>query len=126
MLLLHHTTAKCDNRVGVRKLVLLECADVSENSVLGVLSYGTGVEDNQICLCSLLTKSISHFTEHTLDTLAVGYILLTTVGNYVGERLAAVSGLQKIIHFLGILILLLQLRLGNPFNLNCHRYTYPY
>ena len=87
-LLLHHTAAEDYFEVGILLFYFLECADVSEEPVLGVLAHGAGVKKRYIRAFRLVRKAEAHFFEQTLESLAVGYIALAAECMNVGERFA--------------------------------------
>ena len=61
-------------------LELFQRADVAKDPVLGVFAYRAGVEQDEVRFLHILGKAVARLTEHPLDALAVGDILLTAVG----------------------------------------------
>ena len=78
MLLLHHTTAKRYNSIGFSAFYMHQCADVTENSVLCVFSYRTGIENYQVCFVCFTDNAVTHSFKHTHNFLRIRHVLLTT------------------------------------------------
>ena len=82
MLLLHHTSAKCDYNIVIFLLIAFKCADIAEHSVLGMFPYCAGVKNYKLCFKPVISEIISHNFKHTFDFFTVGNILLATVCDY--------------------------------------------
>ena len=54
-------------------------ADISEYSLLGMFSYGAGIQHHNIGLVLVIGKITAHFAEHSAYFLAVRLILLAAI-----------------------------------------------
>ena len=94
-LLLHHASAEDYFEVGILLFYFLECTDISEESVFGVLADGAGVEQRYIRVFRLFCESEAHFFKQAFESLAVGNIALAAESVDISERLAPVKARFK-------------------------------
>ena len=94
-LLLHHASAEDYFKIRILLFYFLERADISEESVFGVLTDGAGVEQRYIRVFRLLGEPEAHFFKQTFESLAVGNIALAAESVDIGERSAPVKARFK-------------------------------
>ena len=73
-LLLHHASAEDYFEVRILLFYFLECTDISEESVFGVLADGAGVKKRYIRVFRLFGETEAHFFKQTLESLTVGNV----------------------------------------------------
>ena len=78
-LLLHHASAEDYFEVGILLFYFLECTNISEKSIFGVLSDGAGV-------FRLFGETEAHFFKQTLESLTVGNVALAAESVDISER----------------------------------------
>ena len=88
LLALSHAAAKHHDALGVLALDVGERADISEHPHLGVLAHGAGVHDDDVRELLVAGHGVTHGAEKTAKDLAVGLVLLTSVGVHHGETFA--------------------------------------
>lgn len=74
----------------------LESAHVTENTLLGVLTDGAGVEKDEVGVLRFVTQAVTDVHQHTLDALAVVDILLTAVAVDEGQRRGVIGQLDQL------------------------------
>ena len=85
-LLLHHASAEDYFEVGILLFYFLECTDISEESVFGVLADGAGVKQRYIRIFRLFGETEAHFFKQTLESLTVGNVALAAKSVDISER----------------------------------------
>ena len=80
IVLLHHAAAKGDYHVRLCGFIFFERADIAENAILRVFSYGAGIIQNKVGLLNRIGKLIAERAKDTLDFFAVGHVALAAVG----------------------------------------------
>jgi hypothetical protein len=79
VLLVGHAAAESDDKAALFLLQALEGAHVAENALLGVLTDGTGVKEDEVGILGLVAQAVADVHQHALDALAVVDVLLTAV-----------------------------------------------
>ena len=69
---------------------------VAEHTLLGMLTHGAGVEEDQVGVLRLVAQAVANIHQHTLDALAVVDVLLAAVAVHKGQRRGVVSLLYQI------------------------------
>ena len=59
---------------------------VAEHTLLGMLTHGAGVEEDQVCILGLISQAIADVHQHALDPLAVVHVLLTAIAVHKSQR----------------------------------------
>ena len=85
-LLLHHASAEDYFEVGILLFYFLECTDISEESVFGVLADGAGVKKRYIRVFRLFGETEAHFFKQAFESLAVGNVALAAESMDISER----------------------------------------
>ena len=85
VLLLHHTAAKHNYHIGIFCFQRLECTDITENSVVCVLTDCTSIIKHKVCTLDILGKAVSDKTKPALKTLTVRHITLTAECMNIGK-----------------------------------------
>src|SRR5699024_4044638 len=75
-----HASADGDLQARVLLLDLRELAEVAVEAVVGVLTHGTGVEDDDIGLVFAAGLNVAGIVEEYGETLGVVHVHLTSVG----------------------------------------------
>ena len=83
-------------RPGFFLLEALEGAHIAEHPLLGMLTHGAGVEEDQVGVLRLVAQTVADIHQHTLDALAVVDVLLAAVAVHKGQRRGVVSLLYQI------------------------------
>ena len=96
-----------------------QSAHIAENSLLGVLTDGAGIEDDHIGALFRIGHMVAAVRKHTADTLGIGFILLTAIGIHKGQRRDALF-LPVGFDLSADVLLRLQLRFGNNGSLAFH------
>ena len=96
MLLLGHAAADTDHQARVLLLELFQRADIAENALLGVLTHGAGVEQDQVGVLRLVAQTVANIHQHTLDALAVVDVLLAAVAAYIRQRRCLIERRQRL------------------------------
>ena len=91
MLLVGHAAAQADDEAGLFFLKALQRAHVAEHPLLGVLTHGAGVEQDQVGILGLIAQAVADIHQHALDALAIVDVLLTAIAVYKGQRRGVVS-----------------------------------
>ena len=86
MLLVRHAAAQADDEVMLFFLESLQGTYVAEHTLLGMLTHGAGVEEDQVCILGLIAQAIADVHQHALDPLAVVHVLLTAIAVHKGQR----------------------------------------
>ena len=74
-----------------------------------VIANGAGIDHNQIRRLHRIRLSVSHFTEHTEDPLAVRLVLLAAIGDHMSQaRCAPRYPLTDFFHILKLSVYLLR------------------
>ena len=77
MLLLHHTAAHGDQRVGMPRFDVLQGTHIAEHAIHCVFPHGTGVKKDEIGVFGFFREAEAHFRQHALDAFGVRDVLLT-------------------------------------------------
>ena len=83
MLLLGHAAADTDHQARVLLLELFQRADIAENALLGVLTHGAGVEQDEVGVFDIVAQAVADILQNALDLLAVVDVLLAAVAAYI-------------------------------------------
>ena len=86
MLLVGHTAAQADDQAGLFFLKALQRAHVAEHPLLGVLTHGAGIEQDQVGILRLIAQAVTDIYQHAFNALAVVDVLLTAVAVHKGQR----------------------------------------
>ena len=89
--LVGHAAAQSDDEAGLFFLKALQRAHVAEHPLLGVLTHGAGVEQNQVGVLGLIAQAVADIYQHALDALAVVDVLLAAVAMHKGQRRGVVG-----------------------------------
>ena len=95
MLLVGHTAAQADHQAGLFFLQALERPHIAEDALLGVLTHGAGVEENEIGVLRLVAQAVADIHQHALDALAVVDVLLAAVAVDEGQRRGVVCAAHQ-------------------------------
>jgi hypothetical protein len=74
-----------------RGLMIGLCGCMAEHALLGVLTHGAGVEEDEVCILGLIAQAVADIHQHALDALAIVDVLLTAIAVYKGQRRGVVS-----------------------------------
>lgn len=96
VLLVGHAAAGADDEAVLLLFQALESAHVTENTLLGVLTDGAGVEKDEVGVLRFVTQAVTDVHQHTLDALAVVDILLTAVAVDEGQRRGVIGQLDQL------------------------------
>ena len=96
VLLVGHAAAESDDEAALFLLQALEGAHVAENALLGVLTDGAGVEEDEVGILGLVAQAVADVHQHALDALAVVDVLLTAVAVDEGQRRGVVGQLDQL------------------------------
>ena len=86
VLLVGHASAQADDEIMLFFLESLQGTYIAEHTLLGMLTHGAGVEEDQVCILGLIAQAIADVHQHTLDPLAVVHVLLTAIAVHKGQR----------------------------------------
>ena len=96
VLLVGHAAAEADDEAVLLLFQALEGAHVTEDTLLGVLTDGAGVEKDEVGVLGLVTQAVADVHQHTLDALAVVDILLAAVAVDEGQRRGVIGQLDQL------------------------------
>ena len=83
--LLGHAAAQADDLFRVAALHMDQRPQVAQHPLFGVLSDGTGVQDNDPRLLLIGGEVIAHLAQIAPDALGVGLVLLAAIGIHKGQ-----------------------------------------
>ena len=86
VLLVGHASAQADDQARLFFLESLQGTYVAEHTLLGMLTHGAGVEEDQVGILGLIAQAIADVHQHALDPLAVVHVLLTAIAVHKGQR----------------------------------------
>ena len=86
MFLVGHTAAQADHQAALFLLQALQCTHIAEHALLGVLTHGAGVEEDEVCILGLIAQAVADIYQHALDALAIVDVLLTAIAVHKGQR----------------------------------------
>ena len=89
--LVGHAAAQSDDEAGLFFLKALQRAHVAEHPLLGVLTHGAGVEQDQVGILGLIAQAVADIHQHAFNALAVVDVLLTAVAVHKGQRRGVVG-----------------------------------
>ena len=92
--LLGHAAAQADDLVGVAPLAVDQGAHVAEHPLLGVLSDGAGVDEDEVGVFAVVDNLIAHLAQHAPQQLRVRLVLLAPVGVHKGGGSLGVLGVD--------------------------------
>ena len=96
MLLLGHAAADADHQARVLLLELFQCADIAENALLGVLTHGAGVEQDEVGVFDIVAQAVADILQNALDLLAVVDVLLAAVAAHIRQRRRLIERRQRL------------------------------
>ena len=96
VLLVGHAAAEADDEAVLLLFQALEGAHVTEDTLLGVLTDGAGVEKDEVGVLGLVAQAVADVHQHTLDALAVVDILLAAVAVDEGQRRGVIGQLDQL------------------------------
>ena len=64
----------------------LQCTHIAEHALLGVLTHGAGIEEDEVCILGLIAQAVADIHQHALDALAIVDVLLTAIAVHKGQR----------------------------------------
>ena len=96
VLLLGHAAADTDHQARVLLLELFQRADIAENALLGVLTHGAGVEQDEVGVFDIVTQAVADILQNALDLLAVVDVLLAAVAAYIRQRRCLIERRQRL------------------------------
>ena len=96
MLLLGHAAADADHQAGVLLFELFQRTDIAEHPLLGVLTHGTGVEQDEVGVLDIVTQAVADILQNALDFLSVVDVLLAAVAAHIRQRWGLVVGRQHL------------------------------
>ena len=83
MLLLHHTSAYACHIIGILLLDLLQLAESSEESLVGIFSDAASIDYGYIGIPAIINFTAAFFGKHARDSLRIVFVHLTSECNYV-------------------------------------------
>ena len=96
MLLLGHAAADADHQTRVLLLELFQRADIAENALLGVLTHGAGVEQDEVGVFDIVAQTVADILQNALDLLAVVDVLLAAVAAHIRQRRCLIERRQHL------------------------------
>ena len=69
--------------------------DIAEDALLGVLTHGAGVEEDEVGVLRLVAQAVADIHQHALDALAVVDVLLAAVAVDEGQRRGVVCAAHQ-------------------------------
>ena len=89
---LSHAAAKADDLPRMGPLGMDQRPHVAKHPVLGVLSNGAGVDNDDVGGLLVVGKAAAHCRQIAPDMLRIGFVLLPAIGVHIGQRLAGPGG----------------------------------
>ena len=80
-----HAAADADHQAGVLLFELFQRTDIAEHPLLGVLTHGTGVEQDEVGVLDIVTQAVADILQNALDFLSVVDVLLAAVAAHIGQ-----------------------------------------
>ena len=77
-------------------LQLFQRADIAENALLGVLTHGAGVEQDEVGVFDIVAQAVADILQNALDLLAVVDVLLAAVAAYIRQRRCLIERRQRL------------------------------
>ena len=91
VLLVGHAAAQADDEAVLFLLEALQSAHVAENTLLGVLTDGAGVEEDEVRVLGFIAQAVADVYENALDPLAIVDILLAAIAVHKRQRRCIVA-----------------------------------
>ena len=83
-------------RPGFFFLKALQRAHVAEHPLLGVLTHGAGVEQDEVGVFDIVAQAVADILQNALDLLAVVDVLLAAVAVDEGQRRGVIGQLDQL------------------------------
>ena len=94
--LVGHAAAQSDDEAGLFFLKALQRAHVAEHPLLGVLTHGAGVEQDQVGILGLIAQAVADIHQHAFNALAVVDVLLAAVAAHIRQRRCLIERRQRL------------------------------